>query len=66
MRKGLMIIPMPTTARAQKSYDHRLRDLVQRTGDVTITTDLGVPRSSARGWLGSTDGRGRSGCCRPH
>ncbi len=47
-----MIIPMPTTARPQQRYDHRLRDLVQRTGDVTIATDLGVPRSTARGWLG--------------
>src|SRR5262249_18250101 len=27
-------------------------DLVQPTGDVTIATDLGVPRSTARGWLG--------------
>jgi hypothetical protein len=34
------------------SYDHRLRDLVQRTGDMTIATDLGIPRSTARGWLG--------------
>jgi hypothetical protein len=31
--------------------EHRLRDLVLRTGDVTIATDLGVPRSTARGWL---------------
>jgi hypothetical protein len=46
-----MIIPMTTTARPQQRYDHRLRDLVQRTGDVTIATDLGVPRSTARGWL---------------
>src|SRR6266852_1568029 len=30
----------------------RLRDLVQGAGDVTIATDLGVPRSTARGWLG--------------
>jgi hypothetical protein len=28
-------------------------DLVRRTGDVTIATDLGVPRSTARGWLGA-------------
>ena len=28
--------------------------LVQRTGDVTVATDLGVPRSTARGWLGTT------------
>ena len=47
-----MIISMPTTARPQQRYDHRLRDLVQRTGDVTIATDFGVPRSTARGWLG--------------
>ena len=48
-----MIVSMPTTARAQQRYDHRLRDLVQRTGDVTVATDLGVPRSTARGWLGA-------------
>ncbi len=41
-----------TAARLPQRYDHRLRDLVQRTGDVTIATDLGVPRSTARGWLG--------------
>src|SRR5262249_28204986 len=50
--KRPMILSMPTTARSQRRYDHRLRDLVQRTGDVTIATDLGVPRSTARGWLG--------------
>ena len=49
-----MIISMPTTARSQQRYDHRLRNLVQRTGDVTVATDLGVPRSTARGWLGAT------------
>src|SRR5204862_7890882 len=48
-----MIIPMTTTARPQQRYDHRLRNLVQRTGNVTIATDLGVPRSTARGWLGN-------------
>jgi len=46
-----MIIPMTTAARHQQRYDHRLRDLVQRTGDVTSATNLGVPRSTARGWL---------------
>jgi hypothetical protein len=45
-----MIISMPTTDRSQQRYDHRLRNLVQRTGDVTVATDLGVPRSTARGW----------------
>src|SRR5215472_12200134 len=49
-----MIISMPTTARSQQRYDHRLRNLVQSTGDVTVATDLGVPRSTARGWLGET------------
>jgi hypothetical protein len=46
-----MIISMPTHTRSQQHYDHRLRNLVQRTGDVTVATDLGVPRSTARGWL---------------
>ena len=49
-----MIVPMTTTGRPQQRYDHRLRDLVQGTRDVTIATDLGVPRSTARGWLGKT------------
>ena len=48
-----MIIAMPTTARSQQRYDHRLRNLVQRTGDVTVATNHGVPRSTARGWLGA-------------
>jgi len=39
-----------TMGRPQKRYDHRLRELVQRTGDLTIATDRGVPRSTARGW----------------
>jgi len=49
MIRGPMISSMPT-ARPQQRYDHRLRQLVQRTGDLTIATDLGVPRSTARGW----------------
>jgi len=40
-----------TTSRSQHRYDHRLRELVQRTGDLTVATDLGVPQSTARGWL---------------
>jgi hypothetical protein len=47
--QGPMIIRMTTTSRPQQRYDHRLRDLVQRTGELTIATDLGVPRSTARG-----------------
>ena len=46
-----MIRSMPTTARPQQRYDHRLRNLVHRTGNVTVATNLGVPRSTARGWL---------------
>src|SRR5262245_18463693 len=45
-----MIVVM-ATRRPQQRYDHRLRDLVQRTGDVTAATDSGVPRWMARGWL---------------
>src|SRR5262245_29974786 len=45
---------MTTTGRRQQRYDHRFRDLVQRAGDVTIATNLGVPRSTARGWLRNT------------
>jgi hypothetical protein len=37
-----MILPMTTTGRPQQRYDHRLRDLVHGTGDVTIATNLGV------------------------
>jgi hypothetical protein len=48
-----MIIRMMTTSRPQQRDDHRLRNLVQRTGDLTIATDLGVPRSTARGRLGA-------------
>jgi hypothetical protein len=46
-----MIRSMPITARSQQRYDHRLRHLVHRTGDVTLATNLGVPRSTAHGWL---------------
>src|SRR5215469_13526671 len=49
-----MIIAMPTIARSQHRYDHRLRNLVQRTGDVRVAMELGVPRSTARGWLVET------------
>ncbi len=45
------ILRMTSTSRPQRRYDHRLRQLVQRTGDLTIATDLGVPGSTARGWL---------------
>ena len=44
---------MLSTVRTQQRYDHRLRELVQNTGDATLATELGVPRSTARGWLGA-------------
>jgi transposase InsO family protein len=48
------MITRMTMGRPQKRYDHRLRELVRRTGDLTIATELGVPRSTARGWLCTT------------
>jgi transposase InsO family protein len=46
-------VPTATTTatRSQLSFDHRLVRLVQETGDATIATRLGVPRSTAAGWL---------------
>ena len=35
----------------QRVYDHRLRELVRTTGDTGVATRLGVPRSTAQGWL---------------
>jgi putative transposase len=43
-------------ARTRRTYDHRLRDLVRDSDDVTIATRLGVPRSTATGWLRRTAG----------
>ena len=60
-----MIIRKMTTSRPQQRDDHRLRGLVQRTGDLTIATDLGIPRSTARGWRGAA-GRGQSGASESH
>lgn len=35
----------------QRIYDHRLVRLVQETGDATLATGIGVPRSTVAGWL---------------
>ena len=35
----------------QRVYDHRLRQLVRDTGDIRVATEIGVPRSTAAGWL---------------
>ena len=37
--------------RSLRIYDHRLRDLVRQTHDISIATRIGVPRSTAAGWL---------------
>jgi putative transposase len=44
---------MATTTRIQRSYDHRLRELVRSTGDIQYAIRRGVPRSTAHGWLKS-------------
>ena len=45
---------MTSTTRIQRKYDHRLRELVRSTGEVEHAIQLGVPRSTAHGWLTST------------
>ena len=42
---------MITTTRAQRSYDHRLKQLVRQTGRIDVALQSGVPRSTAYGWL---------------
>jgi hypothetical protein len=46
-----MIVSMTTTARPQQRYDHRLRHLVQGTGDVTVArTSESLARRRVAGW----------------
>ena len=42
---------MTSTTRTQNKYDHLLREHVRSTGDVNHAIRLGVPRSTARGWV---------------
>ena len=42
---------MTDNVQQQRRYDHRLKHLVQTTGDIAIATERGVPASTARGWL---------------
>ena len=44
---------MSSTIRTPQRYDHRLRDLVRSSGNIKLATQLGVPRSTAHGWLTS-------------
>ena len=45
---------MSSATRTQRTYDHRLRDLIRSTGDIRHATGRGIPRSTARGWLTSS------------
>lgn len=42
---------MSNSKRRQRTYDHRLKELVRSTGNIDIALQRGVPRSTARGWL---------------
>jgi transposase InsO family protein len=42
---------MTTKIQPKHVYDHRLRNLVRETGNIDIALKLGVPRSTATGWL---------------
>ena len=42
---------MTHTALTQRRYDHRLKCFVQKTGNIAIATECGIPASTARGWL---------------
>ena len=40
-----------TPKRPRRTYDHRLVQLVRDSGDISIATRMGVPRSTAAGWV---------------
>jgi hypothetical protein len=42
---------MAENTHIQKQHDHRLRRLIQTSGDHDLAVRHGVPRSTARGWL---------------
>ena len=47
---------MSARTRPQCSYDHRLKELVRTSGDLSVATELGIPRSTALGWLRDSPG----------
>ncbi len=49
-----MIGSMFATARQQRCCDHRLKELVRTSGDLSVALELGIPRSTAIGWLGDS------------
>ena len=42
---------MENTICSQNKSDHRLKELVRSTQDISCAVRHGVPRSTARGWL---------------
>jgi hypothetical protein len=40
-----------TSKRPHRTYDHRLVQFVQDLADISIATRIGVPRSTAAGWI---------------
>ena len=42
---------MTAATRTQRRYDHRLKELVRTTGNLSLALESGVPRSTAYGWL---------------
>ncbi|MFC1763507.1 transposase [Planctomycetota bacterium] len=44
---------MVSINRIHQRYDHRLRDLVRSSGNINYAIALGIPRSTAHGWLTS-------------
>jgi len=42
---------MTSTTRTQRRYDHRLREMVCNSKNIDAAVGVGVPRSTARGWL---------------
>ena len=44
---------MAEQTRTRRRYDHRLRHLVQESGDIRLAIRQGVPRSTPRDWLRS-------------
>ena len=47
---------MSARTQPQCSYDHRLKELVRTSGDLSVATELGIPRSTALGWLRDSPG----------
>jgi hypothetical protein len=42
---------MSARLRCQRSYDHRLKELVRTSADPSLAIDLGIPASTVMGWL---------------